>query len=369
MSSAVNSIVDSVNIDKQIKAQAAENQKTREYNLNLAKLQNQWNIDQWNRANDYNSPENQMRLFASAGLNPDLMYGRGTSGMTAATSPAMTSGAPAIAQDMSPIGRKRFIASAIDEGVQSFLDTEMKQAQIDAIRANADKTREETGNIIVAREGMSIDNYVKALTAGNTIELSAVNLQIARGQEKLTEKELEQMAVDIANAQKQGELLDANKAQVAAQTRLLDQEHQQNLMRFLWEQNEERRRQEAHDMDMSVKAMGLKMSQQQFEQCAYRWQLEKAGIDAHLVPNERDAELNNAYSEFQDWLDRGAEKIGGPKFAKVTRFLTNGASWLCEKAGEFFSDHPDYLLPNKNEKTNFTTKNTTINNYGPSKRK
>ena len=35
-------------IDKQIKAQREENERMREYNLNLAKMQNQWNIDQWN---------------------------------------------------------------------------------------------------------------------------------------------------------------------------------------------------------------------------------------------------------------------------------------------------------------------------------
>ena len=47
------------NIDKQIAAQREENEKNREYNLNLAKLQNQWNLEQWNRENAYNTPAAQ----------------------------------------------------------------------------------------------------------------------------------------------------------------------------------------------------------------------------------------------------------------------------------------------------------------------
>lgn len=47
-------------------------QKTNEANLNLAKQQNDWNIQQWNRENEYNSPVNQIKLLQEAGLNPNL---------------------------------------------------------------------------------------------------------------------------------------------------------------------------------------------------------------------------------------------------------------------------------------------------------
>lgn len=40
-------------------------------------------LEQWNRANEYNTPANQMRRFKDAGLNPNLIYGQGTSGNTA----------------------------------------------------------------------------------------------------------------------------------------------------------------------------------------------------------------------------------------------------------------------------------------------
>ena len=63
-------------VDKQIEAQKRENQLNREYNLMLARQQNQWNLEQWQRENDYNSPTSQMARLRAAGLNPDLMYGR-----------------------------------------------------------------------------------------------------------------------------------------------------------------------------------------------------------------------------------------------------------------------------------------------------
>lgn len=42
-------------------------------NQEAAAIQNQWNLDMWNRQNAYNSPENQVRLMQNAGLNPALL--------------------------------------------------------------------------------------------------------------------------------------------------------------------------------------------------------------------------------------------------------------------------------------------------------
>jgi hypothetical protein len=53
-------------------------------NLSLAKYQNMWNLQQWNRENEYNHPTAQMSRLRSAGLNPNLVYGSGT--QTTATS-------------------------------------------------------------------------------------------------------------------------------------------------------------------------------------------------------------------------------------------------------------------------------------------
>nr|CAI9750825.1 pilot protein for DNA ejection [Microvirus sp.] len=43
-------------------------------NLRLAKMQNQWNVEQWERNNEYNTPANQIQRLEDAGLNSALMY-------------------------------------------------------------------------------------------------------------------------------------------------------------------------------------------------------------------------------------------------------------------------------------------------------
>lgn len=57
-----------------LRAQKLANQA----NYNLAKAQNDWNIEQWNRENEYNSPANQVELLKSAGLNPNLYSPNGS---------------------------------------------------------------------------------------------------------------------------------------------------------------------------------------------------------------------------------------------------------------------------------------------------
>lgn len=45
---------------------------TNKTNLKLAREQNEFNLNQWNRENEYNSPYNQMKRYQAAGLNPLL---------------------------------------------------------------------------------------------------------------------------------------------------------------------------------------------------------------------------------------------------------------------------------------------------------
>lgn len=138
-------------IDKQIKAQREENERMREYNLNLAKLQNQWNIDQWNRENEYNTPAAMMKRLREGKLNPDLMYQNGTTGLTSATSPSMTAGAPATPQDMSALGQKR----TIGDSVQQSLRDSLVGAQIDVMKSEARKNNADAGGQEITNESLA----------------------------------------------------------------------------------------------------------------------------------------------------------------------------------------------------------------------
>lgn len=123
------------NIDKQLAAQKQENEATREYNMNLAKQQNQWNIEQWNRENAYNTPSAQKQRIQDAGLNADMLYGQGTLQNTAASSPQMTSGAAATPMDWSALGSKRAVGDTV---INDVLQQELLRAQIDKIKSETE---------------------------------------------------------------------------------------------------------------------------------------------------------------------------------------------------------------------------------------
>lgn len=65
LNGVANAIFGDINTKRQIRA-----------NKELAKYQNDLNIQNWNMQNEYNLPKNQMQRFADAGLNPNLIYGQ-----------------------------------------------------------------------------------------------------------------------------------------------------------------------------------------------------------------------------------------------------------------------------------------------------
>lgn len=138
------------NIDKQIAAQAAENQKMREYNLMLAKQQNQWNLEQWSRENAYNDPTAQLQRLRTAGLNPDLVYGSGSAASLSAPSPEMTSGAPATPVDMSAYRNRKTIGDVIQDSAA------LMQAS-----ATISKTKADTDKVLEDTMGQKLDNIEK----------------------------------------------------------------------------------------------------------------------------------------------------------------------------------------------------------------
>lgn len=182
--SAIGAAQNNNNIRRQLAFQKAENQKTREYNMMLARYQNQENLAQWNRQNQYNLPEKQMQRLRQAGLNPDLMYSNGTVG-NSMSSPEMTSGAPASPMDYSALGGMRTFGDVVTQT----LNNEMQRAQIEAIKANTNKTKEETTGVILANENLTYKNLVDAATTGQKIEMENLNIDLGKSQLDLNEKE------------------------------------------------------------------------------------------------------------------------------------------------------------------------------------
>lgn len=180
------------NIDKQIAAQREENEKNREYNLNLAKMQNQWNIDQWNRENAYNTPAAQRARLAAAGMNPDLAYGEGVSANVAASSPEMTAGAPSVPTDVSNLANKQTIGDV----VRSTMQLRLAESQAKANDAGTRKTDQETKNLAVENNILSADALTRAMQNEMNIEFTRSQVYYNHALAKESHENAERLAAE-----------------------------------------------------------------------------------------------------------------------------------------------------------------------------
>ena len=191
------------NIDKQIKAQQEENRKNREYNLMLAQQQNQWNQEQWERENEYNTPVNQIQRMKDANLNPDLVYGNGAVQSISASSPQMTSGAPSSPVDMSVLGQKMTIGQAIEYSIR--LAT--MKAQADNIRADTEKKRQETYGQQLSNDFTELANQLDLDAKVLANNLSAQQQEFAIEQFNLLKQQIQTekaklLSMDLDNVRK-----------------------------------------------------------------------------------------------------------------------------------------------------------------------
>lgn len=215
-------------VNKQIEAQRRENQLNREYNLMLARYQNQWNLEQWQRENDYNSPTSQMARLRQAGLNPDLMYGQGTTGNSVG-SPEMTSGAPSEPNDMSAMLSKRSFGQTMQQILDREQQRRMNEAQIEAIKANTNKTNAET-------TGINLDNFVKNGTKEYMIQIAGVNVTNAQKSGQLTDAQRQAVYQGIEESKQNIDQSKATVDQIRALIDKMDFDKQQDAKRLILEE-------------------------------------------------------------------------------------------------------------------------------------
>ncbi len=129
VSGLANSISGARQAVKNRRHQNAMLEKEQTWSEKMANQQNQWNLDQWYRENDYNSPVNQMSRMEAAGINPynaasSGQIGSGTASSLQSATPNNVS-APAYAEAYSnPVGN--FIS-----GLSSSLDNALKVISVD----------------------------------------------------------------------------------------------------------------------------------------------------------------------------------------------------------------------------------------------
>lgn len=91
-------------------------------------------LEMWNLMNQYNSPEAQMARYKAAGLNPNMIYGQGTPG-NAQTLPRYN--APTLQYNYKP-------AVDLPRVLGLYQDFQMRQAQINNVKAQTENTKAKT---------------------------------------------------------------------------------------------------------------------------------------------------------------------------------------------------------------------------------
>lgn len=91
-------------------------------NVQLSKEAREWDLEMWNRQNQYNLPANQIKRLRDAGLNPNLAYGSGSVAGNV-TSSAPRSNVPRVENTMNNLNILNSAVSALS----AYNDTVVKQ--------------------------------------------------------------------------------------------------------------------------------------------------------------------------------------------------------------------------------------------------
>ena len=118
------------NTDKTILANKEMAEYAYSKDLEMWNRSNKWNLDRWNEQNLYNSPEQQMERYKEAGLNPNLIYGTGTTSAGNTSLPASSQ----TAKYQAPRQDYNYKAGRIGSAIATYQDTRMKSAQIDQVK-------------------------------------------------------------------------------------------------------------------------------------------------------------------------------------------------------------------------------------------
>lgn len=234
-------------ISSLISANAAKkgSQRTNRQNKAAAALAFERDKEMFNLANKYNSPLEQMRRYKAAGLNPNLIYGQGNSGNAPNSLPSYNT--PRMDGDY-PV----FDVNSIAQGLGSYQDFELKQAQINNVEAQTKNVEQRT-----ISEGLS---QVLAQLGINQKSFDYEWNQVLRPyQGEITKKRAEQEGVRL-NTMVQG----------------LINMRQENVLQLLRE-DQIKRGLSQQDLDME-----LKKAQILYKEFENQWM--KAGVTSHDNP-------------------------------------------------------------------------------------
>lgn len=215
-------------IARQIEEQRKENEAQRRYNLMLAEKQNKWNIEQWQRNNDYNTPSAVMSRLRSAGINPHMYYSKGNAmGGVSTSSPEMTSGSPAEAVDTSGmLGQTTY-----GQSVQMAMDKAVQVASIRKLNADTRLTEQKADTEEYNTDIFESDAAFRNALNSSTLRLTDMDIDLKGSQKNLTDGQVGMLRYEAAMLQKQMDKIDRENELMAEQIANLTEERRSIILK------------------------------------------------------------------------------------------------------------------------------------------
>lgn len=215
-------------VAQQIQAQKEENAANRRYNLMLAEKQNQWNLEQWQRNNDYNTPSAVMSRLREAGVNPHMYYSKGNAmGGVSTASPEMTAGAPSSPIDTSGLLQQRTYGDAIQKAMeQSLLAASVRKTNAEAGLVDQKRETEEYNTDIFESDAA----FRNALN-GSSLRLTDMEIELKGSQKHLTDGQIGMLRYEAAMLQKQMDKIDQENKLMEEQIANLTEERRSIILK------------------------------------------------------------------------------------------------------------------------------------------
>lgn len=166
-----------------------------EKQIEEAQKQRDWNLDVWNKANEYNTPAAQIERLREAGLSP-LSY-LGNNQMVSPADGGSQAQLPTAPQMQNPMQYAGGLAQAVTAGYNAFLQNHIAQKQLenDTVRTLSE-----------AQYKFALTKTEDAMRDGK-VEFQGVSIDLGKSQKSLNDKQLEQVSAQIVELNEKVNLL------------------------------------------------------------------------------------------------------------------------------------------------------------------
>lgn len=197
-------------------SQQGINSQSLAFQREMYERQRQDALADWDRNNQYNSPQEQMRRLKEAGLNPNLVYGSGAVGNSASPIRSSSAGSP----NLSPI---RVDPSFIGDSINTYFNVQKQKAEIDILdqqeklmksqeTLNVVKaiTENEKPSLVRSQTKLADTNSVLADTKQQNLQFQTyTGQQLLQGRINLQNQLVQKAQQDIATSKSQESLNDS----------------------------------------------------------------------------------------------------------------------------------------------------------------